>query len=106
MATALSVEQLLDLPAAVDIETAGRAYGRGRTWSQEAARTGTFPVPVRRVGHRWIVRRCDLLADLGLDGSGADPPEMRRGNTLNGAATLTGTNLKRGSPDEHRTAAQ
>jgi hypothetical protein len=68
MAAALTVEQIRDLPAVVDIETAGRAYGRGRTWSHQAARTDTFPVPVRRVGGRYVVRRVDLLADLGLDG--------------------------------------
>ncbi|MFA5636781.1 MAG: hypothetical protein WC977_12865 [Anaerovoracaceae bacterium] len=39
----------------------------GRSKVYEMHRTGTFPVPVLKVGGRYKVRRADLLAFLGLE---------------------------------------
>ncbi|HET9254894.1 MAG TPA: DNA-binding protein [Pseudonocardiaceae bacterium] len=63
---------LLALPAAVDIVTAGRAVGVGRTKAHELARTGQFPVAVLRLGNSYRVRTADLLTYLGIEpGDGA-----------------------------------
>jgi hypothetical protein len=87
MTAALSVEEILDLPAAVDLVTAGRALGRGRTWCHEQARAGAFPLPLLRLGRSYAVRRSDLLAYLGLDGSGTDPPDVQRPDAATRPAT-------------------
>jgi hypothetical protein len=71
---ALTTQQLLALPATVDVPTAGRAYGIGERHAYELARRGEFPVPVRDLGRLKRVRRADLLADLGIpDNSEAEP---------------------------------
>ncbi|MFI7461853.1 helix-turn-helix domain-containing protein [Nonomuraea sp. NPDC049646] len=63
---ALTTEQLLALPAAVDLVTAGLAWGLGRTTAHELARRGEFPCAVRRVGNQYRVPKADLLRSLGL----------------------------------------
>lgn len=67
MTAALTVDELRDLPAVVDVPTAGRAYGIGSRHAYELARRGDFPVPVRRLGRLMRVRTADLLADLTSD---------------------------------------
>ena len=69
----LTVDEIRALPAAFGIVTAGKAFGRGRTWCHERARAGNFPVPLLRLGNRYMVRRSDLLEFLGVDDVG--PPE-------------------------------
>jgi hypothetical protein len=44
MTRPMSVAELLALPPAVDLPTAGRAWGLGRTKSHELARAGDSPV--------------------------------------------------------------
>jgi hypothetical protein len=63
----MTIEELLALPVSVDLETAGRAFGFGRTKSHELARTGEFPCEVKRFGNRYRVLRADLLPALGID---------------------------------------
>jgi len=58
-------EELLALPTVVDIVTAGRAFGVGRTKAHTMARDGEFPVPVMRLGNTYRVSRVDLLRALG-----------------------------------------
>ncbi len=66
-------DQLLALPAVVDVPTAGRAYGLGRDTSYALARSGKFPVPVLRLGRSLRVRSAHLIADLVPNGSEAAP---------------------------------
>ncbi|MEV4245251.1 hypothetical protein AB0J63_17775 [Streptosporangium canum] len=66
MAQSLSTEELLALPVSVDLPTAGKAYGIGRTKSHELARRGEFPCRVLRVGHTYRVAKAELLRSLGL----------------------------------------
>lgn len=61
MTRALSTAELLALPAAVDIVTAGRALGIGRTKTFEIARSGEFPAPVLRLGNAYRVPKAALL---------------------------------------------
>jgi hypothetical protein len=69
----LSVQEILALPAAVDVVSAGRAFGIGRTKSHELARAGEFPVPVIKIGSTYRVRRADLLELLGIEPAKAPP---------------------------------
>jgi hypothetical protein len=63
----MSTTELHELPVAFDLETAGRAFGLGRTKSHELARAGDFPCPVRRLGRRYRVTKADLFRELGLN---------------------------------------
>ena len=62
----MSTEELLALPVAVDLDTAGRAFGLGRTKAHELARTGQFPCPVLRLGKRYRVTKAAILEALGV----------------------------------------
>ncbi|MFE4409082.1 helix-turn-helix domain-containing protein [Streptomyces sp. NPDC056821] len=75
MSRALSAAEVLALPAAVDIVTAGRACGISRTTSYELARRGEFPVPLLRLGNQYRVRRSDLLDVLGIQDRVTAPAE-------------------------------
>lgn len=61
----MSVEELDALPVVVDLETAGRCFGVGRTRAHELARAGEFPVPLLRVGGKYRVTRQAILAAVG-----------------------------------------
>jgi predicted DNA-binding transcriptional regulator AlpA len=68
----LTAEDVARLPAAVDVPTAARALGIGRTTGYALARAGDFPCRVIRVGRSLRVPTADLRRALGLD---AGPPE-------------------------------
>ncbi|WP_240808644.1 hypothetical protein [Actinomadura geliboluensis] len=57
----------------IDLVTAGRALGVGRTKSYELARTGHFPCPVLRVGRSYLVPTAGLLTLLGLNDTAGQP---------------------------------
>ncbi|MFE0642125.1 DNA-binding protein [Streptomyces sp. NPDC058877] len=59
-------DELLSLPVTVDVETAGRAFGVGRTVAYRMVRDGDFPVPVLRVGNKLRVRTAELWRELGM----------------------------------------
>ncbi len=59
-------EELLALPASVDLVTAAKALGIGRTTAYQLARAGELPVPVLRLGVRYRVPTAALLAVLGI----------------------------------------
>ncbi|HUK69044.1 MAG TPA: hypothetical protein VLW50_09895 [Streptosporangiaceae bacterium] len=91
----MTIAEVLALPAAFDLSTAGRAFCLGRTKSHELARAGEFPCPVLRLGKSYRVTRTDLLRSLGIDP--AAPPDMRKpGTAIPGSATDTGP-----SPKDH-----
>lgn len=86
-------DELLALPVSVDLATAGRAFGLGRTRSYELARAGQFPCRVIPVGRKFRVPRSALLEALGIKDNTPDPepatlcpdPPSRGGITLPGA---------------------
>jgi hypothetical protein len=82
MAQALTTEELLALPATVDLPTAGRAFGIGRTKAHELARNGTFPCKVLRVGNSYRVGRAAILRCLGIEDPALAPGPARRGITI------------------------
>ncbi|MCZ4103051.1 hypothetical protein [Streptomyces sp. H39-C1] len=59
-------EELLSLPAAVDLETGNRALGLGRSKGYDLARRGLYPCKVLRLGNAYRVVTADLQAVLGL----------------------------------------
>ncbi|WP_405599565.1 hypothetical protein OG741_19335 [Streptomyces sp. NBC_01410] len=58
--------EVRNLPAAVDVVTAGKALGLGRSKSYALAQSGDFPIPLMRLGAQYRARRADLLALLGI----------------------------------------
>jgi len=65
-------EQVAELPVTVDLVTAGSVFSMGRTKAHELARTGTFPVPVLRVGSRYVVPTAAIKRLLIGDGHGRE----------------------------------
>jgi excisionase family DNA binding protein len=58
--------ELLTLPVAVDLTTAARALGLGRSTAYELARRRHFPCRVLRVGSSYRVPTAELLQVLGI----------------------------------------
>lgn len=63
--TAVTLDELKDWPPLVSVTDAGRALGIGISTSYNLIRTGSFPVPVVKVGDRNKVRTVDLVRFLG-----------------------------------------
>ncbi|MGH3885069.1 MAG: helix-turn-helix domain-containing protein [Pseudonocardiaceae bacterium] len=62
----LTFEELNALPTAVDLMTAARALGIGRTKAYQLAKAGQFPVRIIRVGNGYHVPTAELLKLLGV----------------------------------------
>ena len=67
----MQTEEVLELPVTVDLLTAARAFGLGRTVAYALAKRGEFPCRVFRAGGRYVVARGDLLRALGITESAA-----------------------------------
>ncbi|TQL75340.1 hypothetical protein FB566_0838 [Stackebrandtia endophytica] len=69
---------MLGLPPVVDVVTAGRVLGMGRTKSYALARAGAFPCRVIRAGRTYLVPTPELWRLLGLTpgASGDAGPEL------------------------------
>lgn len=63
----MSRRELLELPPSVDLVTAGRALGIGRTKTYDLARAEELPVRVLRLGNTYRVATADLLRVLGIE---------------------------------------
>lgn len=77
----LTREELLALPAAVDLETAKCALSLSRTTGYDLAQRGRYPCTVLRLGNAYRVVTADLLKLLRIDLS------ERTGNEEETAAT-------------------
>jgi hypothetical protein len=66
-ARAWSAEQVRALGVTTDVVTAGSVLGFGRTTAYRLAREGQFPVPVSKVGGRYLVAVAHLLQAVGID---------------------------------------
>lgn len=64
-----SPPEIRALGATTDLLTAASVLRIGRTKAYQLAAAGRFPVPVVRVGHRYVVAVGHLLHVLGLDTS-------------------------------------
>lgn len=73
----LTAAQLQALPPLVDLMTAARVLGLGRTTAYELARAGLWPTPMLRIGRRFKVPTAPLLALLDLPSSQPSPTPAR-----------------------------
>jgi hypothetical protein len=71
-AEALTSSELAALPGVLDVLTAARVLGIGRTKAYELVRTDQWPTPVLRVGRLVKIPTAPLLTLLGITGS--EPP--------------------------------
>ena len=60
-------EELLGLPAVIDLDTANRALLIGRSTGYGLAKQGQYPVKVLKLGNAYRVVTADLLKLLGLE---------------------------------------
>ncbi|MCZ1008466.1 hypothetical protein O1L68_18755 [Streptomyces lydicus] len=65
-------EELLALPAVIDLDTANKALMIGRSTGYGLARQGDYPVRVLRLGNAYRVPTAELLKLLGLESPQAD----------------------------------
>lgn len=68
-----TADEVRALGVRCDLVTAASVLGIGRTTAHELARADRFPVPVLRLGVRYVVPVAPLLRLLGLDQDGAGP---------------------------------
>ncbi|WP_328856356.1 helix-turn-helix domain-containing protein [Williamsia herbipolensis] len=62
----MTPDEIAALGVSTDLTTAAQALGIGKSTAYAAARSGTFPVRVLRVGSRYVVPTADLRAALGI----------------------------------------
>lgn len=74
--------EIRGLGVRTDLVTAGSVLGIGRTVSHELARRGEFPVPVLRLGRRYVVPTAPLLALLGLPSESNGPAPTTGAGTV------------------------
>ncbi|TLP66676.1 helix-turn-helix domain-containing protein [Microbispora triticiradicis] len=65
----ITLRDLQDLPPTLDLMTAARILGIGRTKAYELAKKDEFPVRTIRIGDLYRVFSTDLLRLLGSDAS-------------------------------------
>jgi hypothetical protein len=70
--TRLTLREIRQLPATVDVPTAASALGIGKSTLYEAIKLGASPVKTITVQRRVVVITADLVRLLGLDTAG--PP--------------------------------
>ncbi|KOV12368.1 hypothetical protein ADK60_32240 [Streptomyces sp. XY431] len=75
----MTVDELLALPVAIDLDTANRALCIGRSTGYGLAKTGQYPVTVLRLGNAYRVVTSDLLKLLGVGGVGPVRPPVGTG---------------------------
>ncbi|MER5970307.1 hypothetical protein ABT112_11330 [Streptomyces sp. NPDC002055] len=66
-ARGLTGDELLALPAVIDLDTSNRALMIGRSTGYGLAKQGEYPVKVLRLGNAYRVVTADLLKLLGLE---------------------------------------
>lgn len=63
----MTKDELLALPVTVNLVTAGRAFGLGRTKAFELAKRDEFPCRLIRVGVKYRAPRSAILEALGIE---------------------------------------
>jgi hypothetical protein len=91
VAPSMTFAQLAALPATVDVVTAGKALGIGRTTAYALVRTGQFPCSVIRVRGTYRVPTVGLLRLLEINPNPVNGPESA-------AAAGTALGLPRDTP--------
>jgi predicted DNA-binding transcriptional regulator AlpA len=68
----MTADEVRALPAVVDLTTAARVLGLGRSAAYELVRTGAWPTPVLRLGRLIKVPSAPLVELLCLGGGAPD----------------------------------
>ena len=63
----MTTDDIRALPPVLDVPTAGRLLGLGRSAAYDLVLAGRWPTPVLRLGRRLRIPTAPLLALLGLD---------------------------------------
>jgi len=93
----MSTDDLRALPPVLDVPTAGRLLGLGRSAAYELVLAGAWPTPVLRLGRRLRIPTAPLLALLGLStDSLADGAATQCGATIDGSPTAPDCGLTSG----------
>lgn len=93
----MSTDDLRALPPVLDVPTAGRLLGLGRSAAYELVQADRWPTPVVRLGRRLRIPTAPLLALLGLStDSLADVAATKCGATIAESPTAPGCDLKTG----------
>jgi hypothetical protein len=71
-ARGLTSDELLALPAVIDLDTSNRALMIGRSTGYGLAKQGEYPVKVLRLGNAYRVVTADLLKLLGVERQSPD----------------------------------
>jgi len=71
-------DEVSRLPVVVDLVTAARALGIGRTVAYQLVREGAWPTPVLRIGNQIKVPSAPLLALVGLSSDRNPEPARLR----------------------------
>lgn len=66
LAPLMTLAATAELPTVLNLETAARALGIGRTTAYALARRGEFPCPLIRIGGAYRVPTAGVLKVLGL----------------------------------------
>lgn len=75
-ARGMTREELLNLPVAVDLDTANRALTIGRSTGYQLAKRGEYPVKVLRLGNAYRVVTAELHRLLGVGEEAVDESEL------------------------------
>jgi hypothetical protein len=82
----LTSDELLALPAAIDLDTSNRALMIGRSTGYGLAKQGKYPVRVLRLGNAYRVVTADLLKLLGLERQQGEGDQIGGENKRHGLA--------------------
>ena len=66
-------QEILDLGVSTDLLTAASVFGFSRSMAYRLVQANEFPVPVLKVGNRWIVPTAPMVKALGLNGQPGGP---------------------------------
>ena len=93
----MTTDDLRALPPVLDVPTAGRLLGLGRSAAYELVLAGAWPTPVLRLGRRLRIPTAPLLALLGLStDSLGDGAATQCGATIDGSPTAPDCDLTSG----------
>lgn len=65
--TSKTLRDLRDEPPRMSVVAAGAYFGLNRARAYAAARSGTFPAEVHRLGGRYLILTTDIARALGID---------------------------------------
>lgn len=92
----LTIGELYDQPALMDLRTLSRALGIAESTGYQLAAEDRLPVEIVRLGRRRVARTADVLAFLHLpensDAAGVVPPTASDEHARKSTAKQTGAN--------------